>query len=194
MRTYQNILLVSGTGRNVGKTTFACKLIDKFKDQDVVGLEISPHLHDIEYAKNILASNEKYLILKETNTDGIKDSSKMLINGASEVFYIQATDDMLYEAFSFLLFNFIKNRIVICESAALAKFIKPGVHFCVTPTNFRSNNEKVYKFNYDYIVFNDMLNFDFDLENLEIINKKWYVDSIAFKVRNEKNRREMVSV
>ena len=176
MITYQNILLIGGTGRNVGKTTFACKLINKFKEQEVVGMKISPHMHDIQNAKNILSSNDKFLILKETNTDGKKDSSKMLNSGASEVFYIQAVDVALYDAFCFLQNNFIKDRIAICESAALAKFIKPAVHFCITLKGIYYDSIEVHKFNYDFFVFNDKNNFDFDLNRIKNVNSKWFVD------------------
>jgi len=43
---YPNILLVSGNGRNSGKTTLACKIIERFsKDHEITGLKISPHFH-----------------------------------------------------------------------------------------------------------------------------------------------------
>jgi hypothetical protein len=175
---FKNIILIGGTGRNSGKTTFACHLINAFKKHDVIGLKICPYLHNIEGTENLLLSNDKFKILRETNLDGKKDTSRMIVNGAKEVFYIQALDEGILTAFNFLIENFIGSRLVICESASLAKFIKPGLHFCLTSPNNNSNNEKVYKFDYDYLVINDKNNFKFDINSIDVVSNEWTIKSI----------------
>ena len=173
MKIYNNIILVGGTGRNVGKTTFVCKLINKFKDQNVIGLKICPYMHDIERAENLLLSDENFQILRETNMDGKKDSSKMLMNGAKEVYYIQAVDEGILTAFNFLMEKFIGNHPVICESASLRKYIQPDINFCVTSNDENLENKKSCDFNFDCIVTNERNDFDFNFDRLELVENKW---------------------
>ena len=120
------ILLISGSGQNTGKTTLACKIIEQNKEKQIVVIKISPHFHTVENG-DLLYSDNLYQIYQEHNTDGIKDSSKMLIAGAKEVFYIQATDkglDLAYKKVSELISN---NSFVVCESGGLRDIIKPAV-------------------------------------------------------------------
>ncbi|NVO03139.1 MAG: hypothetical protein HXX09_10620 [Bacteroidetes bacterium] len=173
MTQYKNIIIVSGTGRNVGKTTFVCDLISKFKEQEVIGLKICPYLHNIESVENLLLSNDNFQILRETNLDGNKDTSRMLKNGAKEVFYIQAIDEGILAAFNFLMENFLGNRPVICESAALGKNIQPGIIFCVTNPETNNKTNKNNNIDFDCIVWNNMDGFDFDFNRVSFVRKEW---------------------
>ena len=93
---HSNILAISGTGRNVGKTTLTCGIIKKLGlDQKSTAVKISPHFHEVDYDNPISEEYEAYSIYKEDRIDRGKDSSKMLAAGADSVFYIQAKDDHL---------------------------------------------------------------------------------------------------
>ncbi len=129
---YNNIILISGSDRNVGKTFFACELIRKFRHLPLVGIKISPHWHEIDHPENILIQNEYFLILHETIADGRKDSSKMLNSGAERVYYLQSDDEHLKTAFDYLNDHYIKGKPAVCESAALSKFITPAAHLRIT--------------------------------------------------------------
>jgi hypothetical protein len=131
---YNNILLVSGTGRNVGKTFMSCSIINKFKGKNIVAIKISPHFHEINPESEILISNEKFQIIEE-KTSGNKDSMKMLKAGASKVFYIQVLDEKLLEAFHFVIDKIGDNTPVIIESGALQRFIQPGLIVCLKGEN-----------------------------------------------------------
>jgi len=165
---FKNLILVSGTGQNVGKTTFACSLIKRFKDQNIVALKISPFWHNINNDNDIIIKNERFLILKESNTEGLKDSSKMLLSGASQTFYIQAIDIHILEAFDYLVSNYFKAQPVICESSALLKYVKPAFHFIIT------RNEKQ-KENNDFEIWVQNINneFDFNMNSLSLVNNEW---------------------
>ena len=41
-----NLIIVSGTGQNVGKTTFVQSVINKFSSQNITAIKISPHKHE----------------------------------------------------------------------------------------------------------------------------------------------------
>lgn len=167
-----NLLIVSGTGQNVGKTTFVCHIIQHFKKQGIIALKISPYWHNINRPEDIIIKNDNFLIMKESNTDGLKDSSKMLLSGAIPTFYIQAVDEFIPQAFAYLSKKYIKNKAVICESSALAKHYMPACHFVVTNDiknkGDASDSLKIWVQNTDKA-------FDFDINNLILKDNKWLI-------------------
>jgi hypothetical protein len=170
---YRNVLIISGTGRNVGKTSFVCLLINNLKVHEIIAVKISPHFHDIENKENIIVQNNNFEILKETRTDGKKDSSKMLLSGAKDVFYIQAQDENIYLAFKYLHDNFICNKPVVFESASIGKYILPAFHFVVTSSN-QVSEKKQFTDIYNPIIIQNINNkFDFDFDKLSLIEDKW---------------------
>jgi len=127
-----NLLMIAGTGRKVGKTTFACQLIsDISKTQEVAGIKISPHLHNQTEGQNILHQDDKFLIIEETNPSSDKDSSRMLRAGATKVYYLQTIDKNIREPFDLLLKLIHKHQVVICESGALLEYARPGMFLLV---------------------------------------------------------------
>ena len=44
---FENILLIAGSGQNVGKTTFACQLIQNVQNQKPIAVKITPHFHKL---------------------------------------------------------------------------------------------------------------------------------------------------
>jgi len=139
---HPNIILIAGAGRNVGKTTLACKIIEHLsKKHDVTGLKISPHIHESDYAIDPLIKSENFIISKEQNNTE-KDSSKILKAGAENVYYVQTKQDYLEDAFLKLL-PFVSQGPVVCESGGLHTLIKPGLFIFVhkgkeIPENKRS--------------------------------------------------------
>lgn len=142
MKVFPNILLIGGAGRKVGKTLLACNLIRHFaSEMNITAIKISPHMHNQPDMADIIQTSPSFLILKENNPDSHKDSARMLKSGAAEVFYIQATDNFLTEATDILLQFHIKDKPVICESAGLRKYVKPGLFFYVTSTENSSSDK-----------------------------------------------------
>jgi hypothetical protein len=138
MNKLPNILLVAGTGRNVGKTSFICEVIRKVSDQQkVVAVKISPHAHKKSYGEDLLKSNNNFIISEETDLDSKKDSSRMLRAGAHQVFYIQALDYDLSIVFEELNKLIPDDSAIICESGGLRFIIEPGL-FIVCKGNQQS--------------------------------------------------------
>lgn len=172
---YRNFILISGTDRNVGKTTFACKLIERFSNAGVTGLKISPHWHIPDLPENIIYQDEHFMVMEEKNSDGHKDSSKMLVSGAKKVYYIQATDGYLGEAFSYLVKNAIGREPVVCESAALRQVIRPAAHFRVTRDIGGANKGLNQKIPVGYFVKAKDGDFDFNLDRIELSVNGWLI-------------------
>ena len=124
---YPNILLISGNGRNVGKTTLSCALIEHFKSEKIIAVKISPHTHEFDAnVEDVLFQTKDIIIIEEHRKDTGKDSAKFLKAGANRVFFIMVNDSYLQQAFDKLMEFVDEKSPMIIESAALRKIIIPG--------------------------------------------------------------------
>ena len=131
----KNILLISGSGRNAGKTSFILKVLETNSQTQVAAIKITPHFHEPTTGLISIAVTENYRIFQETNGTSSKDSSRFLLAGAERVFYIQTTDRFLDEAFCRTTEHLLPGQPVIVESAHLRKFIVPGLYLFIQKTN-----------------------------------------------------------
>lgn len=133
MEMNQSLFLIGGSGRNVGKTTFACMLIENLsKNNNVIGVKISNIKPDDTsfhgfHEKGIEGN---YEIFEETGF-GEKDSHRMLSAAASRSFFIRTTDSFVEEAFNNLLKQLGNDSLIVCESNSLRKFVIPKVFVMV---------------------------------------------------------------
>lgn len=126
-----SLIVVSGTGKKVGKTRLACDIIAYLsKMAPVVAVKISNHFHAIEPAQKHIVLTEQYMVIEE-QLQSNKDSSRMKQAGALRSYYIQAKDDCIFEAFQYVLQRLAPGEVVVCESNGLARFIRPALHFLV---------------------------------------------------------------
>lgn len=165
-----NILVIAGNGRNVGKTTLACNIIASFsKTAPIVGVKISKHMHEIAPHAQVIYNSPDAQIIEENNATLTKDSSKMLAAGASKVYYIQVkTDNELNKIVSIFL-KLIENTACVCESGAIASFVKPaGVIYCTqSNTEFKNDLHK----NADVII----VDFNFHKVKISLQNIRWQI-------------------
>jgi hypothetical protein len=178
--TVPNMLLLAGAKQNVGKTTFATASIRHLKllGYKVFGLKITPHFHE-QKPEFILFENEDFLIALEKNKDGKKDSSRMLIAGADEVFFIQTkTDKALLAAFNYVIRLAPENVLWVCESGGLRTNVTPGLflYFKLKGENPSKDSAKTLMPLADKIVNFDGINFDFLPEDLKIRANGFYLD------------------
>lgn len=157
MMKLQNMLIIGGASRNVGKTELVCSLIKKFsREREIITLKISginpgnksgqEHYqqqiqdagtgNDTMPAQNSIHGNhgpppEKFHLLEETNLDGVKDSSKMLVAGAKRSFYLRTRDEYLAEAVDHFFTIIDRRSLIICESITLRKIIEPGLFIII---------------------------------------------------------------
>ncbi len=137
-----NLLLISGSVRDAGKTRLICMLIRKWKSTaSVAAIKISPHKHESDHSLLKLIENKRYTVWQETSRSW-KDSGKFLDAGGDPVFYVEAGDSYLYDAFSDTAALCGSNQMIICESGGLANFIKPGVLVFIQPHEGMISAEK----------------------------------------------------
>ncbi len=166
-----NILLIAGTGRNTGKTTFATEIIRNISSfTDICAIKISPHFHQQKSSLTPIEKGHNYEIFREESTQSSKDSSRFLKAGAKEVFYVQAFDDALLQLLSFMKETSPDTPIII-ESGGLRKFIKPDIFLILQ----NSENPKKDHFIYDdtiFVTFNNN-SFDHNPHNFIFKDGKW---------------------
>lgn len=126
-----HILLVSGSGQNVGKTSFIRRVIAQNAGQKIAAIKITPHFHEPTRGLAPMVVTDNYRIFQETDLTSGKDSSLFLQAGADRVFYIQTSDDYLEEAFSLVLEQLDPVKPVVIESAALRKILKPTFYLFI---------------------------------------------------------------
>ena len=130
---YPNILLVTGNGKNVGKTTLSCALIEHFKEDNIIGVKISPHFHEFDpEVEDVLYQTNDIIIIEEHRKNTGKDSSKLKTAGAYRVFFIMVLDYNLQEAFDRLIEYVGIDYPMIIESAALRNIIVPSLFLLLT--------------------------------------------------------------
>jgi hypothetical protein len=163
-------IIIAGTGKNVGKTSFALSIIRKLKAYNPVGVKITPHFHKSDPGE-ILLKTTNFIISKENKTNTGKDTANFLLAGASEVFFLQVNDDGLGEAFSEFGKLVDTNRLIIFESASLIKHVKPGLFFLVTDNKTNGKNSDLID-QTDKLIINDKKDPDFsDKEIMAILEQ-----------------------
>lgn len=169
----KRIILLAGNGQNVGKTTFACQLIQHLKklNQKVYALKVSPHFHDVQPPHTIYRDEKFILSLEKRNNTG-KDSSRYLNAGADESFFLQVHDENLEKAIKYT-FSFIpKDVFVIAESGGMRSFIHPALFFFLKKKDDQELKEKAQEWPElaDQVIHFNGSEFDFDVDKIIVEN------------------------
>jgi hypothetical protein len=126
------LLIISGSGKNTGKTTLVSALIQSMKPYvKIVAIKISPHFHPVNYESYLYHEPGKFTVYEEHSFFPENDSSKMKNSGASQVFYLQAKDPYVGEAFLKCMDYVQESSPVICESGSLNQVILPGLRIYI---------------------------------------------------------------
>jgi len=134
MLKLNQFIIVGGTGRNVGKTEFVCRLIERISQtNEVYALKVSAVFPDeVQFHGDHTMERDKQYLFEETNSNTNKDTARMLQAGASRVFYLRAEDAGIEQGFNDFLEQLPDNIAVVCESNSLAKLVKPALHIILT--------------------------------------------------------------
>jgi len=141
----KNLLLIGGSGRNVGKTTLALEVIKRAaKISAVTGLKVSAFKRGEEQFHGIHHDfpTSGFRITEEKGELPNKDTARMLSAGASNAYFIESPDYMIPEAWtSFNNSCNPQNLPVVCESRSLRKYVKPGLFILlINPGNIKDNS------------------------------------------------------
>jgi hypothetical protein len=133
-----NLLLIAGTGNKYGKTTLACRVIEQFREMNVIGIKITPHFHETTPGLLPVASDRGFSVYEETSDNTTKDTSRMLKAGADRVYFAKVTDDNIQDAFMEILKQIPAGSPIVCESPALRYYAVPGL-FIIMRSDIENN-------------------------------------------------------
>jgi len=122
---FKDLLLVSGSGRNVGKTTFICDVIASSRLKKMAAIKITPHFHDPTKGLIPIVENSNFRIYEETDYTSNKDTSRYLRAGADKSYFIQTTNDFLKESFQLTSVLLDPDQPFLVESAELRHILVP---------------------------------------------------------------------
>ena len=129
MERLDNLLIVAGAGRNVGKTEFICRLIEKMSQQtDIYALKVSAiHPDEAIYHGDHSSRQCTTNLFEETRHNLDKDTSRMLRAGAKKVYYLQGDDKQIRSGFQEFQGLIPAAAPIVCESGSLWKYVQPGL-------------------------------------------------------------------
>lgn len=122
---FKDLLLITGSGRNVGKTTFICNIISSNPLKKFAAVKISPHFHDRTEGLIPIVEDVDFCIFEETDCGSDKDTSRYLQAGALKSYFIQTNDQSLEKAFRLTSVLLDPDQPFLVESARLRHILKP---------------------------------------------------------------------
>lgn len=160
------MILIAGAGQNVGKTTLACKLIEKLaQSQYVSAVKVAGHHHQLTAQQTVVYRGNGLLITIETNATSHKDTSRYIRAGAHQSFFVLCNETGIDELVDWM--NKQLKGWVICESGIVGKFMTPDVALFVEGNDTEKRVEWSFNFQKIRMVgdnfeppFSSLLNFD----------------------------------
>jgi molybdopterin-guanine dinucleotide biosynthesis protein len=146
MRAMPNAIMIGSGRTNSGKTTFACMIIEKFREAGPFAIKVTTLSDDNDVCpsgKNCgvcTSLDGRYMIVEESNRDGMKDSSKLLRAGAARVFWLRTRRACLSAGIEAVLHELPAGACLVLESNSARTVVEPGV-FVVT----RERADSVFK-------------------------------------------------
>ena len=134
MLHFPQLLLIGGTGRNVGKTEFTCRMIARFAaEHNIHALKVSTMYPDehIYHGRHEHDAADFFLYEEHRRNSG-KDTARMLKAGAKRVFYLQCEDVQIVKGFKEFSQKIPPHTPVVCESNSLGIYVQPGISVMVT--------------------------------------------------------------
>ncbi|HOZ29820.1 MAG TPA: molybdenum cofactor guanylyltransferase [Bacteroidales bacterium] len=189
MTEQHNLILIGSSGRNAGKTEFACRIIANHKNKfPVYAIKIKRICTNKDECDNLckqclLGKIDElgFQISEETDTTTGKDTSRMLYSGAEKVYFIKSEKNKLELAFSELIKNIPKNSIIVCESNYLRQYVKPGL-FVLIRNNKDEHLKESYTSTFEFADKNinfKNTNWDFQPERISYHNNEWIIKEQA---------------
>lgn len=174
LKTHPSLLLISGDGRNTGKTSLATLIIQKFATiSEIIALKISPHFHDLTPGLIPVCSADHFSLYIEENSDTNKDTSRMLRAGANKSYLLQANKEYLKKGFETFIENIQKNIPIICESTGLAEIVKPDVRFHLLNKKAQNISHRETEQEFIPIYYSENIDIQ-ELDRLELSNHQWH--------------------
>jgi molybdopterin-guanine dinucleotide biosynthesis protein A len=184
-----NFIIIGSTGRNTGKTEFACRLIKTWSAKHrIFGLKVTtinknegkcPRGGEGCGVCSSLVGD--YEIIEETNGDAKKDTSRMLVAGAKKVYWLKVSSTALQSGVEALLKLIPDNVAVVCESNGVRNVLEPGVFLVIKnlkDKTIKPNCARVIRYA-DKIIEFDNMSWNFPPDRVIFKTNNWIVKEKA---------------
>ncbi|BDD87764.1 hypothetical protein [Desulfofustis limnaeus] len=130
-----HLLIVGGSGRNVGKTECVCRVIShglQFRP-DIYALKVSAvYPGELVWHGSHQEDEPPFHLFEENDRTSAKDTGRMLRAGARRVFYLRCDDTAVEAAYHRVRRMLPPEATLVCESNSLANFVRPGLLLAIT--------------------------------------------------------------
>jgi len=179
----ENMLMIGSSGSNVGKTELACALLRSFGgDRRIVGVKVTtvaskdgPCPRGGQGCGVCSSMDGAYKITRELARSSGKDTGKLLVAGADEVYWLRVVRAHLREGLVALLDTIGRDTAVICESNSLRQVVKPGLFLIVENGDRRpwKPSAQQVRHHADGIVHSNGSHFGLDLKRIQLAGTRW---------------------
>ncbi len=172
----KDLLLIAGSGRNIGKTTFICRVIAHQPFRKFGVIKISPHFHEPTPGLVPVLETSEFRIYEETNCHSDKDTSRYLKAGAAKSYYIQTDDAHLKDAFNLTSVLFDPDLPFLVESNRLRQILIPEFFIFIQGSDHIENAFSIeMREKADLTVFSTDNEFSLEPEKI-YFNRYWKVE------------------
>jgi len=183
MSVQPNLLIVGSTSRNIGKTEFACGIIEAHaRDKDIIGVKVIPVDHGKEKCHRGLEGcglcdslTGDYEIIEETDDTSGKDTARMLKSGAKKAYLLIVERRCLERGINALLKMMPEKAMIVIESNTIRKVIEPGLFIVIkkkSVSSVKRSCAEVIGFA-DKVVEFEKMRWDFPPSNVSIVEEGW---------------------
>jgi hypothetical protein len=129
------LVVIGGHSRSVGKTSVVVGLISALPEFEWTAAKITQYGHGICSANgeacDCATGDHSWAITEERDRTGESDTSRFLLAGAAQVFWVRTEQGRLAEAMPTLRKRLEGARNVILESNSVMKFLRPDLYLTV---------------------------------------------------------------
>lgn len=131
------LVVIGGQSRNVGKTSLMSSIIRATPEFRWTALKITQYGHGVCSTSGGLCACAvedpacPYSITRESSSDGDSDTSRFLVAGAAEVYWVRTRQGQLGLAMPELKRMLATREFVIMESNSIVQFLRPDVYLSV---------------------------------------------------------------
>ncbi len=129
------IVVIGGHSRTVGKTSVVAGLISALREFDWTTVKITQYGHGICSANgeacDCATADHSWAISEERDRSGESDTSRFLVAGAVQAWWLRTEQGRLAEAMPALRRSLEAAHNVIIESNSVLKFLRPDLYLTV---------------------------------------------------------------
>ncbi len=122
MREIPNLLLIGAAAKDAGKTTLACRIVERFRDRGIIAVKATIHRGN---------DAGQWSVVREESGRLDKDTGRLRAAGAADVLWLRSDENGVERAVAELLVRIPADAPIIGESNTLRRFVVPGLFLMV---------------------------------------------------------------